>query len=228
MSEFLDIVFGLPTVVFTTLLLISLGFWLITIAFGLGDGGGELDLDVGGDLDLDVGGDVDVDTGGAGDGDGADSGALAGLLQTFNLHILPLTLTFSIVSLVGWFVSAMATVILTSDNSPNLIIGVAIGLAALAAGVFVAGRVGHLLRPIFVPTKHIRRRDLIGRLCTVQTGRVDADFGQAEVVDREHSTHLIQVRCAVENDLRSGMRALIVDVDHDGRFIVSPDVDSLI
>ncbi len=224
MSEFLEIVFGLPTVIFTTLLLISLGFWIITIAFGLGDGG-DLDLDVG---SADVGDvDVDVDAGGS-DGDGSDNGALAGLLQTFNLHILPLTLTLSIISLVGWFVSAMGTVILTSDNAPNLLVGLTISLAGLVAGVFVAGRVGHLLRPIFVPTKHVRRRDLIGRLCTVQTGRVDAAFGQAEVVDGEHSTHLIQVRCTIDNDLRGGMRALIVDVDHDGRFIISPDVESLI
>ena len=177
MSEFLEIVFGLPTVIFTTLLLISLGFWIITIAFGLGDGG-DLDLDAGGVDVGDVDVDVDVDAGGS-DSDGSDSGTLAGLLQTFNLHILPLTLTFSIISLVAWFVSAMGTVLLTSDNSPNLFIGLALGLTGLVAGVFVAGRVGQVLRPIFVPTKHIRRRDLIGRLCTVHTGRVDADFGAA-------------------------------------------------
>ena len=92
----------------------------------------------------------------------------------------------------------------------------------------MAGRVGNVLLPILVQTKHIRRRDLIGRLCTVQTGRVDANFGQAEVVDDERSTHLIQIRCEVDNDLRTGMRALIVDVDDDGRFVVSPDVESLL
>lgn len=235
MTEFFEITFGLPTIIFTALTLISFGFFLITFLFGLGEGGGgDLDLDVGGtDVGADVGGDVDVDVGAeAGDLDGADSGessgAFAGLLQAFNLHILPLTLTLAILSLVGWFVSAMGTLLLTSDNSPGVLLGFAIGIASFAAGVFVAGRVGNLLRPIFVPTKHVRRRDLVGRLCTVQTGRVDANFGQAEVIDDERSTHLIQIRCDIDNDLRTGMRALIIDVDDDGKFVVSPDVESLL
>lgn len=226
MTEFFEIVFGPPTIIFTALTLVSLGFFLITFLFGLGDsGGGDLELDAGGDLDVDV----DVDVGADAEADaGESSGAFAGLLQAANLHILPLTLTIAIVSLVGWFVSAMATLLLTSDNSPGAFLGLVIAVVSFAAGVFVAGRVGNLLRPVFVPTKHIRRRDLIGRLCTVQTGRVDAHFGQAEVVDGEQSTHLIQIRCGVDNDLRTGMKALIVDVDHDGRFLVSPDVESLL
>lgn len=225
-SEFFEIVFGLPTVIFTTTLAISLGFFLVTFLFGLGEGGGDLDLDAGGgDLDVDVDVDVDVDAGGS-ESDGAS--ALAGLLQAANLHILPLTLTFSIVSLVGWFISALGTLLLTSDNSPNVVLALAIALGGLASGVFIAGRVGNLLRPIFVPARHITRKDLIGRLCTVQTGRVDSSFGQAEVVDSEQSTHLIQVRCEIDNDLGSGKRALIVDVDDDGRFIVSPDVKDLV
>lgn len=238
MTEFFEITFGLPTIIFTALTLISFGFFLITFLFGLGEGGGgDLDLDVGGtDVGADVGGDVDVDVSAdAGDldgGDGADSsessGAFAGLLQALNLHQLPLTLTVAVLSLVGWFVSAMGTLLLSSDNSPGVLLGVAIGVVSFAAGVFVAGRVGNLLRPIFVPAKHVRRRDLVGRLCTVQTGRVDANFGQAEVIDGERSTHLIQIRCGIDNDLRTGMRALIIDVDDDGRFVVSPDVESLL
>ena len=237
MSEFFEIVFGLPTVIFTAALAISLGFFLITFVFGLGEGGGnDFDIDAGGgDLDVDISADgADAggsDAGGSDSADGADgdsTSALAGLLQAANLHILPLALTFAIISLVGWFISAVGTLLLTSDNSPNVVTALAIALTGFAGGVFVAGRVGHLLRPIFVPGVHIKRRDLIGRLCTVQTGRVDASFGQAEVVDCERSTHLIQVRCEIDNDLRSGMRALIVDVDEDGRFIVSPDVRDLV
>lgn len=223
MSEFFEIIFGLPTVLFTAALALSLGFFMITLLFGLGEGGGgDFEIDAGGDLD------VDVDAGGSDGADSDSAGALAGLLQAANLHILPLALTFAIISLVGWFVSAMGTVLLTSDNAPGVLLGIAIAVAGLASGIFIAGRVGHLLRPIFVPTRHITRRDLIGRLCTVQTGRVDRDFGQAEVVDGERSTHLIQIRCEIENDLRSGKQALIVDVDDDGRFIVSPDVKDLV
>lgn len=225
MSEIFEIVFGLPTVIFTVTLAISLGFFLITFLFGLGDGGaGEFEIDAGGGSDVDV----DIDAGGSDGADGDGISAFAGLLQAANLHILPLALTFAIISLVGWLVSALGTVLLSSDNSPNAIVALAIALAGFCTGVFVAGRVGHLLRPIFVPGIHIKRGDLIGRICTVQTGRVDRGFGQAEVVDSERSTHIIQIRCEIDNDLRSGARALIVDVDDDGRFIVSPDVKDLV
>lgn len=225
MSEIFEIVFGLPTVIFTVTLAISLGFFLITFLFGLGDGGaGEFEIDAGGGSDVDV----DIDAGGSDGADGDGISAFAGLLQAANLHILPLALTFAIISLVGWLVSALGTVLLSSDNSPNAIVALAIALAGFCTGVFVAGRVGHLLRPIFLPGIHIKRGDLIGRICTVQTGRVDRGFGQAEVVDSERSTHIIQIRCEIDNDLRSGTRALIVDVDDDGRFIVSPDVKDLV
>lgn len=221
MAEFFEIVFGPPTVIFTTTLAISLGFFAISVLFGLGDsGGGEFDLDAGGGPEADV--DVDADAG------GDSGGTLAGILQSANLHVLPLALTFAIVSLVGWFVSAIATLVLSSDNSPGALLAVIIAVFAFLAGVFIAGRVGNLLRPIFVPAKHISRRDLVGRLCVVQTGRVDRSFGQAEVVDAERSTHLIQVRCEIDNDLRAGMRALIVAVDDDGSFLVSPDVKGLV
>jgi len=229
-SEIFEIVFGLPTVIFTVTLAISLGFFLITFLFGLGDGGGgDFEIDAGGGSDVDI--DISADGTEAGGSDGADgdgTSALAGLLQAANLHILPLALTFAIISLVGWLVSALGTLLLTSDNSPGVITALAIALAGFTAGIFIAGRVGHLLRPIFVPGVHIKRSDLIGRICTVQTGRVDRAFGQAEVVDSERSTHLIQIRCEIDNDLRPGARALIVDVDHEGRFIVSPDVKDLV
>lgn len=230
MSEFFEIVFGIPTVFFTAALAISLGFFLITFLFGLGEGGGDFDIDAGGDLDVDLGGgsEADIDAGGSDGSDADGTGALAGLLQAANLHILPLALTFAIISLVGWFISALGTLLLTSDNSPNVITAIAIALAGFVAGAFVAGRVGNLLRPIFVPTRHIKRRDLVGRLCTVRTGRVDRGFGQAEVVDGERSTHLIQIRCEIDNDLRSGSQALIVEVDDDGTFLVSPDVKDLV
>ena len=230
MSEFFEIIFGLPTVLFTAALATSLGFFLITFLFGLGEGGGDLDIDAGGgDLSADVGdADIDIDAGGSDGAEADSSSALAGLLQAANLHILPLALTFSIISLVGWFISAVGTLFLSSDNTPGALLALALIVVGFLGGVFVAGRVGNLLRPIFVPARHITRRDLVGRLCTVRTGRVDRGFGQAEVVDAERSTHVIQVRCEIDNDLRAGMQALIVEVDADGTFLVSPDVKDLV
>lgn len=205
MARFVEIVLGFPTAIFTTLLLISVGWWLLSLAFGLGES------------------DTDIDGG----SEGSESG-LAGMLRSVDLHLLPLSLVISILSLTGWMIASLSTYFLTdAGGSLSVLVGLGVILAALIGGVFVAGRLGRLLSPIFVPPVPTRHRDLIGRLCTVRTGRVDESFGQAEVLDREGSSHIVQVRCGVENDLTIGIQALIVDVNHDGLFVVSPDIDAL-
>ncbi|MGV2386834.1 MAG UNVERIFIED_CONTAM: hypothetical protein LOD86_16430, partial [Thermobifida fusca] len=52
----------------------------------------------------------------------------------------------------------------------------------------------------------------------VRTGRVDRDFGQAEVTAADGSTALIQVRQTGEESLTAGSTALIVDYDPEGSF----------
>ena len=207
----LEVSFGFPTVIFTTLLLISLGYWALTTGLGIGDADADLDIDT----------DVDVDVDGEAFGIGA-------ALRALDLHLLPISLGITIISAVGWVVSVSSALLLTSSGgSTGALVGLLIIMGAVVAGVFVTGRVGHLLRPVFTNPPAIRRRDLVGRLCTVTTGRVDSDFGQAETLDTEQSTHVIQVRCDVQNSLTKGSPALIVSVDDDGYFTVSPDVEAL-
>ncbi len=221
MSEFINIVLGYPTAIFTTLLLISVGYWVISLAFGLGEGGdlGAEGLD--GVDGIDVGDDVDVS------GDMAGGGWFVSLIQALDLHLLPLSLAISVISLVGWAVSAIIVTLASDETSLNVGAGIGVILVALSVAVAVTGRLGRLLAPLFVVTPAVRRRDLVGRLCTVRTGRVDEHFGQAEVVDAEAGSHIIQIRCSIANDLSAGAPALIVAVNEEGEFIVSPDVEAL-
>lgn len=217
MFRVLEVSLGFPTVIFTTLLLISLGYWLMTTLLGFGDAP-ELDLD----LDVDVDLDLDLDAGGAG------VGGLGGALVALNLHLLPLSLGITLISLFGWLTSVILSLVLSGDDgSTNTLIGLAVIAGSFFVGIFATGRIGHLLRPIFEVKRAVRRQDLIGRLCTISTGRVDANFGQAELVDAEGGAHLIQVRCRVENSLSKGSNALLVAVDEDGLFTISPDIDAL-
>lgn len=220
MGRLIEVSLGFPTVIFTTLLLISLGYWVIA-AFS-----GNIDLEI----DADVG-DVGTDVGDVGaDGAGADGGGFLGnLLQSFDLHHMPITVVITVISLFGWVSSGIVTTLaVTNGGSAGILVGVFIALGAFVFSIFMAGRVGRMLRPFFVAALPVRRADLIGRICTVRTGRVDKSFGQAEVNDAEKAAHTIQVRCAVDNELVAGSQALIVDVDKEGRFIVSPDVDGLV
>lgn len=214
MDRFLEVSLGLPTVVFTFLLIVSVGFWLLTLVTGVGGEGGMFDLDIDMDMDMDIEADV---------GNG-----LGGLLRKMQLHHVPITVTFTLLSFVGWFVSFGLTLITTGNTgSPSVLPAVGIFFGSLLAAGFVAGRVGQRLAPLFAVTPHIEHQDLVGRLCTVRTGSVSRTFGQAEVVDAESSTHTIQVRCSESNSLTQGSRGLIVSVDDDGLFQISPDVAAL-
>lgn len=217
MFRVLEVSLGFPTAIFTTLLLISLGYWLMTSLLGLGEAP-ELDLD----LDVDVDLDLDVEAGSAG------GGGLGAALVALDLHLLPLSLGISLISLFGWLTSIVASLLLSGDDgSTNTLLGLAIIAGSFFVGIVGTGRIGHMLRPVFAVKKAVRRRDLIGRICTIRTGRVDADFGQAELVDAEGGAHLVQVRCRTENSLSKGSKALLVAVDDDGLFTISPDIDAL-
>ena len=100
-------------------------------------------------------------------------------------------------------------------------------LGSFVVSVFLTGRIARALHPFFQAPPHVTRRDLIGKICTIKTGRVDRGFGQAEVLDAERSTHLVQVRCEIANELTAGRKALIIDVDDEGIFLVSPDVEAI-
>jgi hypothetical protein len=66
-------------------------------------------------------------------------------------------------------------------------------------------------------------------MCVIRTGRVDLNFGQAEVRAADGSTAVIQVRQMApsperagnqiaDSPLKSGSTALIFEYDADGRF----------
>ncbi len=208
MGRLIELSFGFPTVIFTGMLLLSFGYWILAVVAG------NLDLE----METDIDGEIDLDGAGVG----------TSLLSTFDLHHIPFTVMFTLLSLFGWAISAgFTSFVVTAGASAALLIGTFIALGSFVASVFVTGRVSRALQPFFATPPHVKRRDLIGKICIVQTGRVDRGFGQAEVVDAERSTHLVQVRCEIENELSAGRKALIVDVDDEGIFMISPDVDAI-
>ncbi len=218
MSEFLTAATSFPAVIWTVLVLISLGFWLIGGFFGLE--GDSLDLDGFDGLDgADVDG-VDIDAGDA----VADAATSFDLIGALGLNQAPITIVITLVSLIGWLVTMLTVLSVGPDQAGP--IGVLVLVASFVVAVVAAGRLARPLGKLYAPNRGIGHRNLIGRICTVRTGRVDDRFGQALVTDDEGTNHLIQVRYPRSNDLAKGSRALIVDVD-DGVFRVDPDLTGI-
>lgn len=195
MGEFVDAALSFPAVLFTFMLAVVVLYWLLVLL-------GTLDIDLGG-----------------GD-DGSDDGD-DGFLDGIGLGGVPVTVTLSVLIVVAWFVSLVGAVVLAAFDLVtfvHVLLGIGVLFAALVAGLLVARLVALPMRKLYVSGPEASRSDFVGRECVIRTGRVSADFGQAEVTAVDGSSAIIQVRQTGEHELFSGRRALIFDYDNDGEF----------
>jgi len=245
MAEFLQAVVSFPTVVFSVLMIPVILYWLLVIlgAFDLdvldslfagagevldgaleGLGGEAVDgalegLGDGLELDADVDADLDADAD-AGDG---HSGGVLGLL---GLGGVPLTVSLSILIFAAWILSILGMELVGGAGWTYFqgVLGAALVMVlALACSVVLTSRIIRPLRPLFATTTATEHRQLVAKRCTVTTQRVDANFGQAEVLDAEGASLIVQVRNPDPNPLTRGSRGLLYDYDPvRGTFLVAP------
>lgn len=204
MNQFLEAALGFPAAIFSFLLIVVIGYWLVVL-LGL----------------------IDLDTP---DGDTSDTGT--GFL---GLGGVPVGVTFSFLVALSWLGCLVGSVLLHRESvTGTLLTGLSIAL--LIGALVVAWMVTKLLiRPLryMLPDEKVpSRRDFIGRMCVIRTGRVDLEFGQATVRAADGSLSTIQVRQMADSSeertghrnqdaglpLKSGGTALIFEYDADGQF----------
>lgn len=193
MAEFVESAASFPAVVWTVALAVSVAYWLLSTAIG-GDGDMEVDAE-GGDFS-------------------------SGVADALGLGHAPISIVVTFLSAIGWLVTMLAVSVVGSTST---VVGVALLVGSLLVAAPATGRLARLIGPLFADNQGIDRDHLIGRTCTVRTGRIDADFGQAEVIDGDGAAHVIQARCLQANELTAGSKALVVDV-HEGVFVIDPDL----
>lgn len=232
LNDFFLQVLAFPTVVFTGLLVLMLLYWLFVMF-------GALDLDfLGGKLD----GLADAATGkldGLGDAASAKLDSLAdaamakaeaageaaqqiheglSLLTFFSwlgLGRVPVTVTLSLIALIGWAASMLLMRWLSpvlDPYVPHVVSGILVlGLSAFAS--IPATRLSTKPLERFFRTKEAsRRRDLVGRTCRISTAGVDERFGQATIEDGADA-FVIQVRAEPGQQFERGQEALIIAYD---------------
>ncbi len=229
MTEFLHAALSFPTVVPTVLLAFVLLYWLLVMlgaleldmldsVLGLVDGIDGLDGTMEGAFDS-VDGGFDLD--GA---EASPTGGLTGALVALGLTGVPLTISLSLISLFTWSLTFIGMQWLGDSRFADTGLVTSISVAVVAGGIatMITAVAVRPLRPIFVTQQALGRRDLVGKMCTVTTRRVDRDFGQAEVIDAEGSSMVVQVRCLDANDLGKGARVRILDyASRDEVFLIS-------
>jgi hypothetical protein len=236
-NELLAASLEFPTVVFTIVLGIVLVYWLFVLL-------GALDIDLfGGDVDVDVSGAAkgigDVLTGGAkggaeafhadagGDahaGGDADADGGGGVWHGLGLGDVPVTISVSLIVLIGWCGSLLAMHYVAGGAGWQRL---AVLVIAIVIALPIAALLVRPLAPVFTVQEGKSNADYVGHACTISTGSVDDNFGQATVEDGG-TVLVIQVRCGERGKLARGDRALIIDFDPARQaYVVEPVADML-
>ncbi len=165
MQTFLDIALSFPTVIFSVLLMVAIGYWLATLL-------GLLETDI-----LDLG-----DLG----GEGAELGGFSGALLKFGLDGLPVALIVTGISLFAWVMSYFTDFLLLRQLDPGLL-RTALGLAATLLVVLLAipltGLLLQPLRPLFANLAGPQAPSLLGREAVVRSPKVGPTQGEANLDD---------------------------------------------
>jgi hypothetical protein len=221
----LDASVRFPTVIFTIGLGICLVYWLFVLLGALdidllgAEHAGEaakgtvealkgLGHDVGHDVGHGVDHDVDID---------------GGFWDALGLASVPLTISVSVIMLVCWCASLMA--MHYGGNSIGTLGGwlpAIVLLGVVILGIPIAGVLVRPLAPVFEVKEGKRNRDYVGHTCTITTGHVDDDFGQATIEDGG-TVLVIPVRCDRKGALGRGHKALVIDFDEArAAYVVEP------
>ncbi|MFB6813762.1 hypothetical protein ACFCV8_04350 [Streptomyces sp. NPDC056347] len=145
---------------------------------------------------------------------------------------VPVTVSVSVITVFGWFAALTGTVLLHRSDASGLTragLAGAVLVGALLTGLVVLRVLVRLFRRRFPDEPPPSRQDFLGRVCTVRTGSVGTDFGQAEVTADDGSTAIVQVRLLAPADpadpaaLTAGSAGLLYAYDDAGEFFwVSP------
>ncbi|MBQ1082107.1 OB-fold-containig protein [Nocardiopsis sp. B62] len=195
MGVFLSAAFGFPTVLFTPMLIVVLGYWIFVIV-------GAADTEL---LDS-------VDSNG-------DAVGLSAFLSRAGLGRVPVTVALTLLICVAWFASMMGSILTTLVDTTSTPLLYALGAVVLVIALVVAwavtsGVVMGFQR--FLPARGgDSKHELVGRTCVIRIGEAREDFGQAEITTAGGASISIPVRTISGEVLSSGSTALIFDHSSD-------------
>ncbi len=141
--------------------------------------------------------------------------------DALSLGGVPVSVSASLLIALSWFFSVTGSILLARTDWSDALLHL-LGAVLLFASAIGSWRLTRaLVRPLaklFPDEPGPSRQDFVGLTCTIRTGRVDADFGQAEVAARDGSTAVVQVRQNDDGPLALGSTGLLYAYDDAGEF----------
>jgi hypothetical protein len=196
MADFLSAAFAFPTVLFTALLIFFLLYAAATLL-------GGLDIHwLDGVLGIDH----------------INDSVFEGSLSAVGVGGVPVTIFGGISAVFAWLLSFAGMKYLGGGLPMQVGIAASAGLLGLAIGAIAV----RPLRSVFVTPPAPGRQQIVGKICTIRSLRVDDATGTAEVEDGG-SGFIAEVRCFRVNELTRGSKAIVYDYDSEqGIYHVGP------
>jgi hypothetical protein len=215
-DTFLKLAFSAPTVVFTTALLVMLAYWVLVLVGAFG---------------FDLHADAAIDAKGA--AIDAKLNALetkSGLMEMLGFGVVPATVSITLLVFWAWVSSLLGSALFGSKLGGWMPVWTSTGVIALLACTLAFALAAASVRPLqplfairIAPTRH----QLLGKVATVSSLRVDATFGQATLEDGG-SGLILSVFCAKQNTLKKGDRVLLLDFSERAQSYEIEPVDWLL
>ncbi len=160
----------------------------------------------------------------------AEAGVEAGfsLLNFLGIGRVPATVVLSLLVGFAWVICYYAMALARTLGVGGFLIGTAALAGAFVGASLITSVAVRPLFPVFRVHQATSNRDLVGKVCSVTTGRVDARFGQATLLDETGGEHLIQVRSDDENLIKRGSQAVIVAYDSEREAFIIEGMDNLL
>lgn len=187
----------------TILLVVMVGFWLLSLLGAVGMD--ALDVDVDADVDVDVDADVDAD------GDFGDFSAA--MLRVVNAGLIPVTVVLSILILLMW-ISVMTLNFYLNPGHSGLI---ALGFAVAA---FILGVIGTkiITQPLVPFMRRLKEAEnaapVIGEVGIVRSIELDSSYGQVEVQRPDGAPAILNARLGADSTaVPRGTEVAIISMD---------------
>lgn len=176
---------------------------------GVAEGAGEGFLDAAGDA---------METAG-------EAGSALSFASLVGRKNAPITVIFSLLTLLSWFFSIAGMELLApalSDLLPGWITASLVFFASFALAVPLTRLATTPLRPLFKAAPAQSAADLLGSTCVIETGHVDPGFGMA-TLGEGGGWAKVHVRARAGNTLKRGDEALLISWSKkDHAYLVEP------
>lgn len=137
----------------------------------------------------------------------------SGLLMRLGLNGVPVTVVFSIISLLGWLLSYYASYFFASFLGfgwVRFVTGIPILLASFYVAVMLTAQLIKPLRSLFAKAEQVTVKKVLGQVAVVRSSRVDQSFGEVNF-DDGGAGMILKVRSIGEQQFQRGDRVVLLE-----------------